>query len=218
MRKRDLAPLSGALFVVLLIVGFVGLAGNTPAGDAAAGKVSYYTDNDTQQGVAAIIGALSAVPLVLFAASLRERLRLALPDRSVLPGFAFGAGVVAAAGLLGSAAVHLALSDHAGDVQPAAAQAMNAIDGYAIVPFAVGLVTMVLATSVAAIRGAPLPTWLGWAGVALFVGSFTPVAFFAVVLAGIWILAASVVLYLRSGSAQPRLSLGESSGATSPVA
>ena len=200
MEKRDLAPLTGALFVLLAIVGLAALAGGTPDGDASARKVvAFYTDNDVKEGVAAIVAGLSAVPLLFFAATVREKVRLALPNQSVLPGFAFGAGVVAAAGLLGAAAIHLALADHAGDVQPAAAQAMNAIDGYFIVPFAVGLVTLILASSLAALRSSLLPSWLGWVGVALFVGAFTPAAFFAVALSALWILVASVLLSLRSG-------------------
>jgi hypothetical protein len=219
MKKRDLAPLSGAVFVVIAFVALAVLGGSTPEGDASARKVvSFYSDNDTKEGVAAFVFALSAVPLLFFAATLREKARIALPDGSVLPAFAFAAGIAAAGGLLGAAAIHLALSDYAGDVQPAAAQAMNAIDGYFIVPFALGVVTMVLAGSLATLKSALLPRWLGWVGVVLFVIALTPAAFFAVVLAALWLLVVSVLLYLRSGTAAYAwASPGESSGATSPV-
>src|SRR3954469_12272065 len=198
MKKRDFAPLSGALFVVLVIVAFVVLAGETPEPDASARKVvSFYTDNDTTQIIAAFGVALSTVPLLLFAATLRERARAALPDGSLLPGFAFAAGVVTAGGFLAAAAIHFALADLADEIRPAAAQALNAIDGAMFIPFAVGVATLVLATSLTALRSALLPSWLGWVGVPLFVVCWTPIAFFAFALSGIWILVASVVLYRR---------------------
>jgi hypothetical protein len=217
MNKRDMAPLSGALFVLLAIVGLAILAGSTPDGDAPAKQiVSYYTDNSAREGAAAIVAGLSAVPLLLFAATVGEKMRVALPNRSVLPSFAFGAGVVAAAGLLGSIAIHLALADRAGDVQPTAAQAMNAIDGFYIVPFAVGLVTLILASSLAALGSSLLPSWLGWIGVALFAGAFTPAAFFAVLLSAPWIAAASILLYLRSRPATAQAPSGAT--ASMPIA
>jgi hypothetical protein len=219
MEKRDLAPLTGVLFVVLAFVALAVLGGSTPDGDASARKVvSFYTDNDAKEGAAALLFAVSAVPMLCFGASVYRRTRAALAEGSVLPALGFGASVMAATGIVGAAAIHLTLSDYAGDLQPGSVQAINAIDGYFIVPFAVGLVTLVLALGVAAVRSELLPTWLGWVGVILFVVAFTPAAFFAVVLSALWTLSASVLLYLRSGAAaQPGLSLGDASGATSPV-
>ena len=49
MAKRDPRALTGALFVVLVLVAFIPLGGDTPNGDASAQKVvSYYSDHDTQ--------------------------------------------------------------------------------------------------------------------------------------------------------------------------
>jgi hypothetical protein len=198
VQKRDFTPLSGALFVVLVIVAFVVLGGETPEPDDSAQKVvSFYTEHDTIQIIAAAVVALSTVPLLLFAATVREKARAALPDGSVLPGFAFAAAVVTAGGFLVAAAIHFALADLADEIRPAGAQALNALDGTMFLPFAVGIATLVLATSLTALRSDLLPSWLGWVGVALFVVSWSPVGFFAFALSGIWILVASVVLYRR---------------------
>ena len=201
MEKRDLAPLTGALFVVLVVVAFFAVAGNTPDGDASARKVvSYYKDNDTRELIASVLLSLSAVPLLFFSATLRERLRAALPGRSILPTVAFGAGVVAAGGFLAGATLHFALADYAEDIQPAAAQALNAIDGDFFLPFTTGLAALLLATSLVAVRTRVLPPWLGWVGIVLFVVFFTPVGFFAFGLSGIWVIVASALLYLRGES------------------
>src|SRR4051794_8347970 len=174
-QKRDLGPLTGALFVVLVLVAFFAIGGSTPEGDDSARKVvSYYQDNDTKQIIAAAVLALSTVPLLYFAALFRDRLRAVLPNRSLLPAFALAGGTVAAAGFLVAAAIHLALADYAEDIQPAAAQAINAIDGDFFLPFTTGLAVMLLAGSVAAIRVGFLPKWLGWAGIIVFIAFFTP--------------------------------------------
>ena len=78
MQKRDVGALTGALFVVLVLVAFFAVGGNTPDGDASARKVvSFYSDNDTKEMIAAVVLALSAVPLLYFTAILRDRLRAA---------------------------------------------------------------------------------------------------------------------------------------------
>jgi len=202
MQKRDIGALTGALFVVLVLVAFIPLGGDTPDGDASARKVvSFYSDNDTREIFAAVVLALSAVPLLYFTAILRDRLRDALPDRSVIPAFALGGGVVAAGGFVTAATLHFALADYAGDIQPAAAQAINALDGDFFLPFTTGLAVLVLASSVGAIRAGILPKWLGWVGVVLFVVFFTPAGFIAFGLTGIWIIVVSILLYLRGAPA-----------------
>jgi hypothetical protein len=203
MQKRDLGSLTGALFVVLVLVAFFAVAGNTPNGDASARKVvSYFSDHDTKEMIASVVLGLSAVPLLYFTAILRDRLRDALPERSVIPAFALGGGVVAAAGFATAATLHFALADYAGDIQPAAAQAMNAIDNDFFLPFTTGLAVLLLAASLGAIRAGILPKWLGWVGVVLFVVFFTPAGFIAFGLSGIWIIVASVLLYLRGAPAR----------------
>jgi hypothetical protein len=197
-QKRDLGSLTGALFVVLVLVAFFALGGNTPEGDDSAKKVaSFYSDNENKQIIAAVVLALSAVPLLFFTSILRDRLRAALPERSVIPAFAFGGGVLAAGGFVTAATIHFALADYAEDITPVAAQALNALDGDFFLPFTTGLAVLMLATSVAAIRAQVVPRWMGWVGVVLFVVFFTPAGFIAFGLTGIWIIVASILLYLR---------------------
>jgi hypothetical protein len=200
MQRRDLIALTGALFVVLLVAGFI-IGGDTPDGDSAGAKVvSYYSDNEAQNVVAIIVIALSTVPLLFFASTLSTRVRVGLPERSVIPNFVLITGVLLAAGLFGAATIHLALTDLADEIRPAAAQALNALDNDSWIAFAGPAAMFVLGGSLAAIRSTVLPTWLGWVGVVLFVTQFTPVGFFSALLALIWIIVVSVLLYLRGGT------------------
>ena len=203
MDKRSLTPLAGAAFVVILIATFAGVWGDTPSGDASGAEViAFYEDNGTQGMVAAVMLALSALPLLVFATAARDRLRDSLPGESSLPGFAFGAGIVAAAGFTAAASAHFAVADHADDLQPAAAQAVNAIDADLFLAFSTGVVGLVLAMSLAALRSDVLPTWAGWAGVALFVLTISPAGAVGFPLCVLWILASSVMLYRRGDGAR----------------
>ncbi len=198
-QKRNLAPLTGALFVVLTLIAFFAIGGSTPEGDDSAQKVvSFYSDHETKEIIAAVVLSLGAVALIFFAATLKQRLEVAGPDRGILPTVALGAGIIAAGGFLTAATLHFALADYAGDIDPSAAQALNAIDSDFFLPFAMGLATLILATSLWLLRNRSLlPTWLAWLGIVIFVVSFTPAGFIGFGLAGIWIIVVSILLYLR---------------------
>ena len=198
-QKRSLAPLTGALFVVLTLVAFFALGGSTPEGDDSAQKVvSFYSDHESKEMIAAVVLALGGVALIFFAATLKQHLSMTGPDRGILPTVALGAGIVAAGGFMTAATLHFALADYAGDIDPSAAQALNAIDSDFFLPFVLGLATMILATSLWLLGNRRLlPTWLAWAGIIIFVISFTPIGFIGFALAGLWVIVVSILLYLR---------------------
>jgi hypothetical protein len=202
-QKRSLYPLTGALFVVLTLVAFFAIGGSTPEGDDSAQKVvSFYSDNESKEMIAAVVLALAAAALIFFAATLKQRLEAAGAERGILPNVALGAGIVAAGGFATAATVHFALADYASDIDPSAAQALNALDGDFFRPFVMGLATMILAASVWLLRNRTLlPTWIGWVGVIIFIVSFTPLGFIGFGLAGIWIIVVSILLYLRDETA-----------------
>ena len=198
-----LAPLTGIVFVVLLILAFVVIEGETPDIDDSAQKItSFYHDDQGKHIAAVILVALSTIFLTVFAVSLREFLRL--PGESDFwPTVALVGGAVAVAGFLVAAGIHFALID-GGDknISPDAMVALNAIDADDFFGFATPLGIMLLGAGGATLRaGAALPKWMGWAAIVLFVVFFTPVGFAAFGLTGIWIIIASVLMYQRSASA-----------------
>ncbi|MGN6871546.1 MAG: hypothetical protein ACTHMY_24380 [Solirubrobacteraceae bacterium] len=202
---------------MLLVVASCLVWGNTPSGDASAAEVSaHYADNRTQGLIGAVLLAVSTIPLVAFAASLRERARAVMPD-SMLPSFAFGAGIVAAAGFIGAAGIHLALSDYGRDIDLAAAQALNTLDADSFVLFTSGLSAMVLAGSLIAIRSHVVPAGLGWVGIVVAIAIFTPGGFFASCVAGLWIMATSIILYLRGQPAREPSGRGRAGRAEAEV-
>jgi hypothetical protein len=199
-RWERLAPLVGAVFVVLVIVAFIPLGGNTPDNDATAQKVqSFYSKHTDRELVAAYVLALS-VPFLVFFTSILYRAIRAAGGRGRLATAAFGGGLLSAAGFAVAAAVHFALAS-AGDKASTlpTTQTLNVLDNMDFIPFVTGLGIMLLAAGLATLRyGGALPRWLGWAAVIVGIAIFIPfVGFVAFGLSGIWVLAASIVLYRR---------------------
>jgi hypothetical protein len=203
MRDLRLAPLSGIAFVVLLIIGFFVVSGNTPdIDDSGASVVTYYADHQGQEIGAAVIVAIASVFLAIFTASLRERLRSAGEGNELWATLALIGGATAVAGFLVAVGVHFALID-GGDkhISADAMVALNAIDNDNFFSFTMPLAIMLLGAAGATLTAGALPKWLGWVAVILAILFFTPIGFLAFGLSGIWIVIVSIVMSRRTATA-----------------
>jgi hypothetical protein len=203
MKSPRFAPLSGLLFVVLLVIGFIPLGGDTPGVDDSPAKIiSFYNDHQTKEIFAVVFVALAALFLALFAVAIRNYLREA-GGGDFWPTVSFVGAVVGVAGFLVAAGTHFALIDganlsHGRTLGPDAMAALNAIDNDNFFAFSLPLSIMLLGAAGAVFTGGGLPKWMAWVAVVLFVISFTPAGFIGFGLAGIWIIIASVMMYRRS--------------------
>ncbi len=192
------APLLGALFVILVVTGFV-IVGDTPGTDALPAEIKDKYDDQVKHLIGLYLVTLGAVALLFFAAHLRGALRL-LDPFGRMASAAFAGAVTAAVGFMVSAGFHGALTDATDqkEVSGQALQALNSLDNWSFVPITAGIAVLVLATSIAIIRGARLiPAWFGWLGVVIGILGITPLGFFGAVAAALWLLALSIVLYRR---------------------
>lgn len=195
-RSERRALLTGAVFAVLLVASFV-VSGETPgADDSVEEVVSFYSDNESEVVISAIVSGLSAVFLLFFVGSLGSLLRSAEGPTDALSAVARAGGVVAAVGVLIFAGLLFTLGDAADTLAPEATQTLNALNADFFFPLAGGLATLLFATGLVAVRTRALPVWLGWSALVIAVAIFTPLGFFGFLASIAWILVTSVVLSL----------------------
>jgi hypothetical protein len=206
MKSPRFAPLTGIVFVVLLVIGFGVLGGDTPDSDEGAPTIiSYYNDHQGREIAAGIVVVLAVVFLALFVVALRDYLR---GDGGGVGGFwsnvLLVGGAASVAGFFGAVGVHAALIDGADQhIAPAAMVALNSLDNWDFFAFVTPLAIMMLGATGAILKGgAALPKWLGWAALVLFIGYFAgPFGFLAFMLTGVWIIITGIVMYQRSSVA-----------------
>lgn len=206
MSLRRLLPLSGVVFLVLAIAGFM-IAGDTPRSDASAEKVAaFYADNYSNGIAASYVLAWAAPFVVLFGIVLGTTFwRSRSEGIPVFPIVAISGAAISAAGFLAASALHFAVSEGAKHGYSAQTlQGLSGLDQDAQVIFTGGLGILLLgAAGVLAYREG-IYGWLGWTGLVLGVGIYVPfgVGLIAVALTAIWVATLSVILTVRGQAAR----------------
>jgi hypothetical protein len=193
-RWERLAPLTGVVFVVIVVVAF-SIGGSTPEEDDPATKVqAFYVAHHDKQSALALLVAISIPFLLFFSSTLRQYLRR-MGGTGQLANAAFAGGILAAVGFGLLSSVHLAVAnagEHATTIS--AIPTLNVLDNNDFIPAAAGAAVLVFSAGLAVVRHGGLPKWLGWVGIVIGVVGFTPAGFFALLAAGLWILIASILL------------------------
>lgn len=168
-----LAPLSGALAVVLIVASFAA-AGTAPKQDAStADVVSFYTEHDTGQLVSASVLSLGALFFLGFLGVLSHTLR-SNSRRDPAWFLCFGGGIVFVVGLTVFAGLTIALGDIAGDIDPSALQALHVLNQEMFFTVTIGAAGFLFGAGAAVLQGAPLPRWLGWVAIVIGVVAAVP--------------------------------------------
>jgi hypothetical protein len=197
------APLTGLLFVLLVIVAVI-VGGETPGADDRIVKViDYWKNNDDQAIAASIIAAFSAVALLWFAGVWRAVLAAAEGPPARLANTAFAGAVMGAVGWSMLIAFNFMAAETVGDVEPQVTQTFSALQSDFFFPLAIGFAVFLLASGLAMLRTGLFPAWMGWAAIALGVLSVTPAGFFAILLMLAGIIAVSLMLFMRGTPATP---------------
>jgi hypothetical protein len=198
MNSKMIGPLTGILFVVLLIAAFL-IGGETPETDDSPREiVDFYLDNEDSQVIASALVALGCVALVFFLGSLRQALRAAPGDEGGLSTVTLLGGLVIGIGASIFAGIGFTLADAAEDLPPSAIAALNALNSDMFFTVAVGTAVFNLALALAVLRHGGLPRALGWVALVIGIAGLTPLGFFAFLATGIVIVWASVVLAMEA--------------------
>jgi hypothetical protein len=201
-RLARLAPLTGLLFVVLLLGGVV-VIGNFEFLPDPEELAAFYVEKNDQVFLGGGIALGSAFFLVWFAGSLRAYLRSAEGGSGRLSAVAFGGGLVAASAVTISYSAVYAAAERATATSGISPDVATALDDFASLTmgsaFAVGLAIMFAATSVVAFRTKAFGRWVVWTGGVLTVALLSQSSAAAVILpsALAWVVVLSVVVYLK---------------------
>lgn len=204
MNAKQIGPLTGILFVVLVIVAFV-VGGETPGTDDSAETiVSFYVDNDSEQSVASALLALACVAFLFFLGSLRRTLRAVAGDEGGLSTVAMLGGLMIVVGASIFAGIGFTLGDTADQLPASAVLTLNALNSDLFFPLAIGTAVFNLGLALAVLRHGGLPRPLGWLALVVGIVGLTPGGFFAFLATGIVVVWASVVLAQHAAGPGPQ--------------
>lgn len=196
-----LAPLTGVAFVVLFIAAFT-IGGETPdVGDSAEQVRDFWLNNDTETIWASALLLWGSVLAIWFGASLQTALRRAEGEPGRLSGLVFAGWIVFAVGAMAFAGFGFTVGDAADEsaVSDDVIQTLSILNSDFFTILSGGLAVAMLATGAAVLRHGGLPRWLGYLALLLGITAVTPIGFFSFLLAGIWVLVVSVLLYQQNG-------------------
>jgi hypothetical protein len=191
-----IASLTGIGFAVLGLAAF-GTSQAGPGRESPGGPViDFYVAHRHGALTSDYLWAVAFAFFLVFAASLRGRLRAAAPADVATTAFLLSAGVTTA-GATVYFGLDAALATSPGSLTPSAAQALNVLALTMFLPLAAGGLTFGLAAGVAILRSRTLPRWLGWSAVLVGLSFASPLGIFAVVLLLLWSAAAGWCAYRR---------------------
>jgi hypothetical protein len=196
--KEWLVPLTGVVFMVLLVVSFIVQGSPKDAKHPVNEIVNWYVDNKDSAQIASVIGAVAAVFLLFFGAYLRKVLQAAEGENAMLPILSLIGLSIVAVGAAIDGTILFATAEAADDIDPSAVQALQALWDNDFLPFLVGTAVFVWATGISVLRTGVLPKWLGWVAILLGIVTVTPVGFIGAAGAGVWIVIVSILLSLRA--------------------
>lgn len=200
--KSRLAPLTGAAFVVLVIIAFA-VGGEPPnaTDDQPQEIVDFYVENKDAQILGAALAAIAGTLFVFFGGYLRRVLREAEGPGGFLSAVAFAGVIIFATGVAIDSTIIFTLAESAEDIDPTAVQTLTALYNNDFVPFAMGLQVFLMATGISVVLHGALPKWIGWIAILLALIAVTPIGFAAFLASGVLVLILSVMLTMRARSA-----------------
>jgi len=205
------AALAGVAYVVLFVVGVILTFGNSPdSGSAPAKIIAYYSDSGhrDRMNIGWALGALGVFFFLWFLSALRQGVRRLEADDGFLTGLTTIGGVVYATLSLAALAVDAGIRTMSDDtyhhtVYPGLIHAADDVSWVLHASGGAGVGAMIIAASLAALRARAVPTWAGWLGILAGILGLLLIVFFPWFVVAIWILVASIGMFLRAGR-EPR--------------
>jgi len=198
------AALSGAVYVLLFVVGTIVFFTGAKGGDDPLDVVKkWYSDSGHRNQIHAgwILIGLSIFFLLWFVAALRRAVST-IDGEGILTGIvSLGGGIYAACTIV-AIGIEDGIKTMSDDtfqhrVYPELIHAADDAGWVIHAGGALGLAAMIIAASAAFMTRGTWPRWAGWLGIVVGVLSLASVAFFPQFLFLLWILIVSVLMFLR---------------------
>jgi hypothetical protein len=193
-RWARLSPLSGFVFLGLVIVGGFVLMGSTPDAKASPAEVIvFYAAHHARDRAGAVVITFAFIAFFAFAISLRDRWR----RRPRLEGLSTGllaAATVLVVGQTVSAGIIYTLTENPSRLTASSAQTLNLLQNDLVLTSAAGFFSFLTIAAIIILRGRVLPLWLGWLALVTAILFVTPLEFVAFLLLLVWTAAVSVLV------------------------
>jgi len=197
-RVSRFAPLTGVIFALLGFAGFAISKANSLSSTASGEQViAFYRAHHAGQTASDILLTVGFAMFLLFAGSVRDRLR---QGDEALGTVALVAAGVMTAGALAFFSVDFALASASGQLAPDAAQALNLLAFRLVLPACAGTLVFGIAAGLAVIRSAVVPRWLGVIAVVIGLVGVSPLLTVALMALYAWTLVVAVILVVRAGA------------------
>ena len=195
-RLSRLGPLTGVAFALLAIAGMA-MAKSPPGASASGARVlAFYRANGTTAQTADVLIVAGFACFLLFAGSLRAHLQRTDGADGLSAVILAGAAVLTAGAAVFFGA-DFVLAMMPATVAPPAAQALNLLALYLVLPLSAGGLVFALATGVAIARWASLPRWLGWVVILIGIALASPALIIGIVALALWTATVSVLIWRR---------------------
>jgi hypothetical protein len=201
------ASLGGVLYVVLFVIGTILLFDGAPDSDASPARViAYYSDSGHRNKIMFgwLVAGLGIFFFLWFLASLRQAVRRVEGGDGFLTALTTIGGVIYAALAFAAIALNVGVRTMSDDtykhtVYPGLIYAANDASYVMHATGGAGAAAMIIAATLAFMRAGAIPKWSGWVGIVLGVLALASIIFFPQAAIGIWLLAVSIWLFVRSG-------------------
>ena len=203
----NLTALSGVVAVVLIVVAFVGLGGDTPTSEDSGATINaFYDSHAAREFIASFVLAAAAPFLVIFAVSLALALwPVGGSGRALWQYVLIAGGATAGLAFVLTGMLLFALTDAAdqSNFSESALQALNVLSSDSWVAFNAGLGVMMLGAAGSLFVRKASPA-LAWIALVAGIANFIPFAdFAALIVSGLWIIWTSIQLYRRGSAFAP---------------
>jgi hypothetical protein len=205
-RLNRLAPLSGVVFFILLVVAIFSSGSSPGAGSSGAKVIAFYTHHRSGQRASDVLFVFASAFLLMFAGVFRDRVREGAEGAATTA--LVGAGVLAA-GLAILSSLDYALAAHPAQLTVSTAQALNTISNDGFFTAVMGGLVFGICSGIAVLRASVLPRWLGVLALIFGIAAATPASFAGLAGMALWTLVASIMLYVRTA--------GRNEARTAPV-